>query len=56
MSDKKTPQQKPSPRPAPLRESIKRGHQPSGPQGGHQPSTGQNAPTNPPSQGSGGKK
>ena len=49
---------KPTLRPAPTRETIQRGYQPSGSgvTGGHQPTTGQGAPTNPPSRGSGGKK
>lgn len=34
-----------------------RGFQPSGPpQGGHRPTTGENAPSSPPSRGTGGKK
>jgi hypothetical protein len=56
MADKNRPTPKPSPRPAPPRETIERGYQPSGPQSGHQPSTGEAAPPNPPSRGSGGKK
>lgn len=56
MTDKKTPTPKPTPRPAPPRETIERGYQPSGPGMGHQPSTGQAAPSKPPNRGSGGKK
>jgi hypothetical protein len=56
MSEKETP--KPSNSPAPTRERIERGYQPGGrgPQGGHQPTTGEGAPITPPSRGSGGKK
>jgi len=56
LADNNRPTPKPSPRPAPPRETIERGYQPSGPPSGHQPSTGEAAPSNPPSRGSGGKK
>lgn len=57
MSDEKKPAPQPTPGPAKPRETIERGYQPSGkPQGGHQPTTGEGAPSNPPSRGSGGKK
>ena len=56
MADKNRTAPKPLPRPTPPRETIERGYQPSGPQVGHKPSTGEAAPSNPPNRGSGGKK
>ena len=56
MAGKKTPTQKPTPRPSQPNKTFERGYQPSGPKGGHQPTTGQGAPSNPPDRGSGGKK
>lgn len=56
MTDSKTPAPKPTPRSTPPRETIERGYQPSGPKSGHQPNSGEAAPSNPPSRGSGGKK
>lgn len=58
MTDNNRTPPKPSPKPAPQRETIQRGYQPTGTgvTGGHQPATGQGAPSKPPSRGSGGKK
>ena len=55
MPDEETPTPKPALRPAPPRETVKRGYQPIRPLDGHQPNIRQDAPSNPPSRGSGGK-
>lgn len=56
MADEKTPTPIKIPRSTSLREMIKRGYQPIAPQNGHQPSTKQEAPSNPPNRGTSGKK
>jgi hypothetical protein len=63
MSSETTPPRPAAPQPM---VPVQKGYQPrpagqaidfpSLPQGGHQPTTGNGAPTNPPNQGSGGKK